>query len=173
LFVHQKISDLLILSVAAEYSGLRGDAIGKLRQEGVQVTEEREENLFVFCGDTTTECFVKSPQILKYPVVIVECSFLLEEEAQKAADSKHTLWRDLKPIVEAHPETKFVLIHFSMRYQSQEIRDFFAKQNLKNVHIMLQGFLFPFVFFVMNDDLVKMTATILAQLLVGNSGKLR
>ncbi len=80
----------------AEFAGLRGDAIGKLRQEGVAVTEELEEKLFVFCGDTTPKCFEISPDLLTYPIVIVECSFLFEEDAKKAADSKHTLWKDLK-----------------------------------------------------------------------------
>lgn len=33
----------------------------------------------------------------------------------------------------AHPETTFVLIHFSRRWSAQEIADIFIKENLPNV----------------------------------------
>jgi hypothetical protein len=67
---------------------LKGDAIRKLKEQNVAVTEEVEEMCFVFCGDTTTVCFDKSPMLLRYPIVIVECSFLFDEDKKKAAESK-------------------------------------------------------------------------------------
>jgi ribonuclease Z len=68
------------------------------------------------------------------PVIIVECTFLEAElHAERAAKTKHTLWRDLEPVVRAQPDTIFVLIHFSLTYKEQYIRNFFQKLALPNV----------------------------------------
>ncbi len=121
-----------------EFKHLSGPEIARLRKER-DVTEELEERLFFFCGDTTPAVFAKSEWILSYPVVVTECSFLFEEDEDKAAQSKHTLWRDLRPVVLAHPATRFVLIHFSMRYDKPTIRAFFARDDMPaNVELMLQ-----------------------------------
>lgn len=121
-----------------QYKGLKGSDIANLRKEGVEISEELEERVFVFCGDTTHLLFEKVKDILLYPIVVVECSFIREEEEEKAKESKHMLWKNLKPIILANPKTIFVLIHFSMRYSKAEIKEFFQKESLENVHIMLQ-----------------------------------
>ena len=75
--------------------------------------------------------------IFSYPLIFVECTFLgknnEEEERNRAEKTKHIFWPNLKPHVLAHPRTYFVLIHFSLRYSSEEIRDFFEKESLTNV----------------------------------------
>lgn len=124
-----------------EYQGLPGAEIAKMRKAGIQVVGDVETPLFVFCGDTTAKCFSSSPGLLDYPVIIIECSFLLEEDRAKAESSKHMMWSDLEPIVLANPHIRFLLIHFSMRYSRQEICDFFALKRQAgccNVEIMLQ-----------------------------------
>lgn len=122
----------------AKYTGMNGSEIGKLRKEGVDVTEIVDERLFVFCGDTTPSIFSECPELLLYPVVVVECSFLYEKNRDKAMRSKHTLWSDLKPVVVAHPDVRFILIHFSMRYSKEELVEFFKDEGLQNVELMLQ-----------------------------------
>ncbi len=57
--------------------------------------------------------------------VMVECSFLPEHEE---LEKKHICWTDLKPVVAAHPNTTFVLIHWSCRYTERQIEDFFATE---------------------------------------------
>ena len=42
--------------------------------------------------------------------------------------------KELKKIVVAHPEKIFMLFHFSQRYSSDEIVQFFKEENLPNVH---------------------------------------
>jgi ribonuclease Z len=121
-----------------EFKHLSGAEIAKVRKEQ-EVSEEVEERLFFFCGDTTPAVFARSEWILSYPAVVCECSFLFDEDEKKAAASKHTLWRDLLPVILAHPNTRFILIHFSMRYDKQTIRNFFARDEIPgNVEIMLQ-----------------------------------
>lgn len=126
--------------LAAAHRHLSGPEIAALRRASPQtsLTEDVEERLFVFCGDTTAEVFATCPELLCYPVVVVECSFIDDGDRAKAAQSRHTLWSDLRPIVVAHPEVRFVLIHFSMRYSKAEIRAHFAREAMPNVDIMLQ-----------------------------------
>jgi hypothetical protein len=52
---------------------------------------------------------------------------------QRAAATKHTHWTFLRPIVEAHPQVTFVLTHFSPRFSTGQIADFFAAEALPNV----------------------------------------
>jgi ribonuclease BN (tRNA processing enzyme) len=60
---------------------------------------------------------------------------IMEKEEQNAKRRKHIHWNQLRPIVEQHPNILFVLIHFSLKYSSLQIRTFFA--NYPNVHPML------------------------------------
>ena len=121
-----------------EYAGIKGAEIARMRKEGVDVMEEQETKMFVFCGDTTTRAFQISPELLLYPIIIIECSFYRKEERDKAESSRHVHWDDLKPIVLRHPQTRFILIHLSMRYQRKEIIEFFEAENVHNIELMLQ-----------------------------------
>ncbi|CAB9527980.1 tRNase Z [Seminavis robusta] len=128
-------------SLKAEFRGLPGREIGALRKQGVQVTQEEILPLFAFLGDTTAEgVFGDSSaeirrKVLACPTVIMECSFLTDDNRMQAAKSKHVLWSDLKPHIESHPNATFVLMHFSHRYTRDEVHEFFqAPENyLPNV----------------------------------------
>lgn len=122
-------------SLKPEYKGLPGKEIGKLRKSGVQVTEEEEQPLFCFLGDTSVSILEgdQAENIFLCPTVIIECSFLTDDCRQNAERTKHVLWPDLKPHVLAHPETTFVLTHFSHRWSVEEISKFFANEDLANV----------------------------------------
>ena len=121
-----------------EYKGLHGKEIARMKREGVVVTEEIRVPLFVFNGDTTTECFEleENKNIFNYPVIITECSFIQEEEREKSVSSQHTLWQDLKKVVEDHRDIQFVVIHVSNRYSVKEAEKPFLDQ--PNVTVMLQ-----------------------------------
>jgi ribonuclease Z len=71
-------------------------------------------------------------EILQYPIVIVECSFLFDEHIEAANSTLHTHWKDLKGYVLKNPKVTFVLIHFSLRYQTKQIMDFFEKEKKEN-----------------------------------------
>jgi len=71
--------------------------------------------------------------IEKYPQVIIECTYILESDIENALRNKHMSWHFLKPYVSSHPETKFILTHFSDKYGSPQIKRFFDKQDLKNI----------------------------------------
>lgn len=122
-----------------EFVGLPGLEIGRLRKEGVEITTSDEEPFVCFLGDTTKKVFERYPLLLKqHKIVIVECSFIDDKSEQRAKETKHLHWDDLKPYVEDNPQILFVLIHFSLKYKSLELRRFFVDQSRhKNIHPML------------------------------------
>lgn len=69
--------------------------------------------------------------IFSCPTIVIECSFvgaggMSEEEAETEAKHRgHASWRELAPHVKAHPESVFVLVHFSKRYTDKELREYF------------------------------------------------
>jgi hypothetical protein len=56
---------------------------------------------------------------------------------QKAIDTQHMHWINLQYYIQQYPQTLFLLTHFSLRYDSYHIRQFFIKTNLINVHPIL------------------------------------
>ena len=116
-----------------EYKSLTGKELGDLRKAGTNIQQDELVNRFVFMGDTQASAFDLNPSLLDFPVVITECSFYSEDHLETAERTQHTHWFNLKKHVIAHPETLFVLIHFSMRYSNKDICDFFVSEGLSNV----------------------------------------
>lgn len=110
-----------------------GKIIGQRRKEGVQVDHDVRKPLFAFLGDTHVRTFERNPWLLDFPVVITECTFLHDTELERAERVGHTVWSSLRPFVEAHPETLFVLTHFSLRHSDREVLEFFAAERPGNV----------------------------------------
>lgn len=127
-----------------EYKEKTGKEIGALRKEGIEISETYEHKMFVFMGDTDAAIFNENPWLLEYPTVITECTFFLDEHERAKRDG-HTHWDDLMPHVLSHPETQFILIHFSLRYKEHEVNDFFLNLstreenpiNLSNVTVIV------------------------------------
>ena len=116
-----------------EYLELPGREIGKLRKEGVEITQEVLQKRFAYVCDTSIAVFEMNPTILDYPVIFIECTFLLDDEMENAIKTKHIHWTQLKPIVQAHPDILFVAFHFSQRYREEEIAEFFEKESISNL----------------------------------------
>ena len=55
--------------------------------------------MFFFSGDTTTNPIKSNPEILKYPIIFHEYTFLDEEDKNQANQKKHSHFSDLKPII--------------------------------------------------------------------------
>ena len=123
----------------SEFSQCKGEEIRQLRKDGVTISEEVDVSLCAVVGDTTPTVFDReshSGQVLleRMPLVICECTFL---DGEQSDDKGHTHWSGLRPIVVAHPQITFLLIHFSMKHKREEIRQFFEAENLPNVKIFL------------------------------------
>jgi ribonuclease Z len=125
-----------------EHVGRSPLEIGRLRQEhgADHVLTFWLEPVLAYLGDTTHIVFERHVEILEqHKIIVVECTFIDDASVARAEATKHMHWSKLKPIVEAHPATLFVLIHFSLRYKSLDLQRFFRDEStsFRNVHPML------------------------------------
>ncbi|MFD1044436.1 hypothetical protein ACFQ1S_01930 [Kibdelosporangium lantanae] len=79
-------------------------------------------------GDTNVTVFERNPWLFDYPVVITECTYLDDSQRERADRVGHTVWSRLRPVVEAHPRTLFVLTHFSLRHSDAGVFAFFQEE---------------------------------------------
>ena len=120
-----------------------------LKERGIILTREIEVPLFCYMGDTDDRALYEkgsnkfSSILEKYPSIIIECTFIDSDKEHKkhANDDCHMHWDNLKPYIVSHPDTRFILIHFSARYTYDYINDFFIKENLKNIFPMISNIL--------------------------------
>jgi len=116
-----------------ELKGLPQSEIINLKKAGQEITHTSEVPLFCYIGDTTHVVFQENPQIFKYPNIVVECSFLDEDDEAEASKRKHMHWSNLSKIIDSNPDNFFILIHFSLRYTDYDIEKFFADKLRKNM----------------------------------------
>ncbi len=115
-----------------------GKALVELKKKGIEITETTYIPNIVFVWDTTINVFKTNPGLLKYGVIMIECSFLYDDDFDQSLTKKHIHWKSLKPYVIGNSHITFVLIHFSLRYTEQDIASFFKKEGLSNVKPWLQ-----------------------------------
>jgi hypothetical protein len=68
-----------------------------------------------------------------YKSVIIECTFLKEEDVKHAKQDKHMHWKYLKQYAISHSEQSIIAMHFSTRYKIPEIIAFFKSERIGNV----------------------------------------
>jgi ribonuclease Z len=103
-----------------EYAHLKGTREGgwqlaKLRQAGVDVTENTVQPEMAFYCDSSIDNLRSCDEWKKYPVVVCECTgYAPYQESEKMYLIQHSHLDDLKPIMIDHPEKQWILIHASM-----------------------------------------------------------
>lgn len=122
-----------------EYKGLPGKEIGKLRKSGVEICNSTFEKKLAFLGDTTSDVFKnKNSELLKTPVIMVECTAIDDKISVKTARERgHMHWTELEPTVKEHPEITFILMHFSRSYKEEEIIKHFETHRYSNIVLWL------------------------------------
>jgi ribonuclease Z len=116
-----------------EYIGLPGKEIKALKDKGESLTEIIEMHNFCFLGDTSSK-IIEEEYITKYKTIIMECTFIHDDELDRADLTKHTHWKGIETFIKDHPDNMFVLYHFSQRYKKEEICEFFKSVGYANVH---------------------------------------
>jgi len=118
-----------------EYFDLKGNAkeLVALKKQGIEITDTTYEPNIVFIWDTTINIFKSNPEVFKYPVIMIECTFLYEDDYEHSLTKKHIHWKSLKPYIKKNPNITFVLVHFSLRYSEHDIAEFFNKEKLPNI----------------------------------------
>ena len=114
-----------------EYHGLTSKDIVELKKQGIKISYEVHEPVLAYLCDTTIKPLENNLDLFQFPALMVECTFLNSDDdrhAEEIKNAKHIHWKHLLPIVKSHPEINFHLIHFSARYDDEEISEFFNKE---------------------------------------------
>ncbi len=121
--------------IKAEHVGKSPKELVELRKQHQIIDEELAFPQVVFVFDSSIKVFFENPELLTFPNIVVECTFLKPEDQELAEESKHIHWDHLKSFVESNPNVLFILTHFSMRYTMAEIYSFFHVCPFSNVKV--------------------------------------
>jgi ribonuclease Z len=104
-----------------EFLDRSGQDIAALRGRGVEVTRREEIPLLAYPGDCGHEIFEACPEIFRARVLLLECSFVLPEDKDRAREYAHIHLDDILERAHLFENEKVVLTHFSQRYRPEEI----------------------------------------------------
>ena len=105
-----------------EFAGLPGEKIAALRRDGVEVVRREEIPLLAYPGDCGAGIFEAAPELFRARVLLIECSFLLPEDRERARVYEHLCLEDFVERAALFENEAIVLTHFSQRYRAEEIR---------------------------------------------------
>lgn len=106
-----------------EFAGLPGEKIAALRAEGIVVTRREERPLLAYPGDCGPAVFEAAPELFRARVLLIECSFVLPEDRERARAYEHLHLDDFIERARLFQNEVIVLTHFSQRYRVEEIRE--------------------------------------------------
>ena len=114
-----------------EYKNYTQEELNKM--DSKIICEERLYPIVFFCGDMANTSLESLP-FATYNLFVIECTFLFPEHKIEAIEKLHLHIDDIIIYVEQFPNCKFILIHFSCRYNKNDIRIFSNKyEYLKNL----------------------------------------
>jgi ribonuclease Z len=105
-----------------EFQGFPGERIAAIRAEGVEVTRRLETPLLAYPGDCGPTVFDAAPELFLARVLLIECSFVLPEDRERARAYAHLHLDDFVDRALEFRNEAIVLTHFSQRYRVEEIR---------------------------------------------------
>ncbi|HEX4439820.1 MAG TPA: MBL fold metallo-hydrolase [Thermoanaerobaculia bacterium] len=106
----------------SELEGLPGSEIAERRARGETVTRREEIPLLAYPGDCSPDVFDAAPELFEARVLLIECSFVLPEDAERSREYAHIHLNDLIARASLFRNEAIVLTHFSQRYRPEQIR---------------------------------------------------
>jgi ribonuclease Z len=101
-----------------EYQETAGDRLAALRRQGVPLEDTVDELMISFCSDSGPRLFELEPRLLDTPILVVECTFIGEEERERAHRFGHLHVDDFAAVADRLRAKSIVLHHLSRRYDS-------------------------------------------------------
>lgn len=111
--VRKKLIDELVGHSEAE--------IVAFRESGAEVARREEIPLLAYPGDCAPAIFDAAPDLFRARVLLIECSFLGEDDRERARKYDHIHLDDIAERASLFQNEAIVLTHFSMRYRPEEI----------------------------------------------------
>ena len=112
----------------AEFRGVPGAELGRLRAQGVTIDEPHDVAVLAFTGDTRVEVLERTPELAKVETLIMETSFVDERVSVEEARAMGHIHLD--EVVERHQlleSRDVVFTHFSARYGRSDLEQSFAR----------------------------------------------
>jgi ribonuclease Z len=113
----------------SEHKSLKGHEIAELKKSGIEVTEKIFIPILLFLGDTNEKIF-ENASIYNYPIIMIECTYYEDVDLKLAKSNSHMHWKFLSPVILAHPEIKFVVMHPSAKIKISQIRKTYKYDNV-------------------------------------------
>ena len=105
-------------------AGLTGhppNVLADLRQQGVEVENDRAVLWLSYCGDTGPEVFDLEPRLFDTKILLIECTFVSRDHLPKAEKFGHMHLEDLSRVGDSFRNQDLVIHHWSTRYNSSTI----------------------------------------------------
>lgn len=116
------------LKLLADFEGLPGDEIVRLRKSGQNITSEVNRVEFAFSGDTRIEGLLNNAKALTAKRLVMEATFLDERVGvEKARAVGHIHLDEIREHADAFECEHLVLTHFSLRYNHRQAWDLIRK----------------------------------------------
>lgn len=95
------------------------------RASGEEITIDLYEPLISFMGDCKTESLLKRPEIFDSEVLVIECTFLDNDDESMAELKSHSHLNEIVRVLESIGDSAkcktIILNHFSMKYSEKHI----------------------------------------------------
>ena len=105
----------------AEYADRSKNEIIEAKKNGRQINNEITTDLFAYSADTDIKILEMNPTLYECKNLILECTFLEDDELDSARKTQHTHINDILEREKFFQNDKLILSHFSTRYQKKEV----------------------------------------------------
>jgi ribonuclease Z len=127
-----------------EFVGMEGAEIGRLRQNGVEVTDDVTGTILMVPGDTKIEFLLRCEQARKAKVLTHEVTYWDDQSSpEKCRAFGHTHVDEMIEHCEKFEGESLVLVHRSMKYKRREIEEIikrrFPAAMLPRIHVFDGG----------------------------------
>lgn len=105
-----------------ELRGRSGEDLATMRRQGIKLEDEIDSLMITFCGDSGPQLFESEPRVLETPILVLECTFLEDDDEERAHRFGHLHLSDLVAVADRMRNDWIVLHHLSRRHDAVTLR---------------------------------------------------
>jgi ribonuclease Z len=105
-----------------QFAGLTGSQIVELKKQGVEIDNPLEIPIVTYLGDTQYVDFSLLPYIAESKILIAECTFYIDEHADRAQAGRHMHVAEFARLIGKLNNQHIIVTHATQRTPMREIR---------------------------------------------------
>jgi ribonuclease Z len=110
-----------------EYSNLNGPQLVKLKKQGVEIEYTLEFPIVSYMGDTGYLDYSQVADVAKSKILIIECTFFLDEHRDRADDGKHMHIDEFAGMIDRMENEHVIITHLSQRISIGQAKSILRK----------------------------------------------